>query len=230
MRDANARWSAIAPLVDQSPPPTDRLIDLALEAASRARQVDLSAVTARIASAEARRWVRQWPGEHYRFLAGLVGALEPSLVVEVGTLTGFSALTFATAVPPPSRVVTFDIVGWQDFPDTCLRDSDFEGSLEQRLADLSGAECFAQHRDLLSAADIIFMDGPKDGRFEPAFIELLLGVPKTGAVLVFDDIRLIPLLQPWRDLPLPKLDVTSFSHWSGTGLVDVVDGRFVTSS
>jgi hypothetical protein len=38
-------------------------------------------------------------------------------------------------------------------------------------------------------------------------------------VVVFDDIRVLPMLQLWRDLPFPKLDATSLGHWSGTGLL-----------
>jgi hypothetical protein len=25
----------------------------------------------------------------------------------------------------------------------------------------------------------------------------------------------------WRRLPVPKLDITSFGHWTGTGLLDL---------
>ncbi|MBM4318321.1 MAG: methyltransferase, partial [Deltaproteobacteria bacterium] len=39
-------------------------------------------------------------------------------------------------------------------------------------------------------------------------------------IVVFDDIRLMNMLRIWRNISLPKLDVTSFGHWSGTGLVD----------
>ena len=37
---------------------------------------------------------------------------------------------------------------------------------------------------------------------------------------MFDDIRLLNMIEQWRALPRPKLDLTSFGHWSGTGLVD----------
>jgi hypothetical protein len=38
-------------------------------------------------------------------------------------------------------------------------------------------------------------------------------------VLVFDDTRVRNMLHTWRDVRRPKLDLTSFGHWSGTGLV-----------
>ena len=37
---------------------------------------------------------------------------------------------------------------------------------------------------------------------------------------LFDDIKMHTMLKFWRDLPLPKLDITSFGHWSGTGLAE----------
>jgi hypothetical protein len=115
--------------------------------------------------------------------------------------------------------VTYDVVPWPDISGSVLRQSDFDGPLEQRLADLSSADVFANERVVLQNADLIFLDGPKDGRFEPLFIDQLVGLErKLPQLLVIDDIRLLVMLQLWRDLPLPKLDLTSFGHWSGTGL------------
>jgi hypothetical protein len=37
-------------------------------------------------------------------------------------------------------------------------------------------------------------------------------------LLVLDDIRLLPMVTLWEDLRLRKLDLTSFGHWSGTGI------------
>jgi hypothetical protein len=42
--------------------------------------------------------------------------------------------------------------------------------------------------------------------------------------LLLDDIRLLPMVGLWRSIASPKLDLTSFGHWSGTGLVDVHEG------
>lgn len=43
---------------------------------------------------------------------------------------------------------------------------------------------------------------------------------KTAPIVMFDDIRLWNMLAIWWRLDRPKLDLTSFWHWSGTGLVD----------
>jgi caffeoyl-CoA O-methyltransferase len=44
-----------------------------------------------------------------RFLSFLVSMLRPQLVLEIGTFTGYSALSMAEALPPGGRLVTCDI-------------------------------------------------------------------------------------------------------------------------
>jgi predicted O-methyltransferase YrrM len=199
---------------DQHPPPSRELVDIAAAAISAARLVDLSRLAARAQNDLQRGWFNQWPGEHYRLLRALVETLDPDLVVEVGTFTGMGTLTLAGA---NRRIVTYDIIPWHAIPDSLLRDSDF-GSVEQRLGDLSDPEAFRRERALLADADLIFVDAPKNAVFEPAFLPLLLPTMKSGALLVLDDIRFRTMAELWRDLPLPKLDMTAFGHVSGTGL------------
>ena len=42
--------------------------------------------------------------------------------------------------------------------------------------------------------------------------------PTRRQLLVIDDIRVVSMVELWQNLPIAKLDVTSFGHWSGTGL------------
>jgi len=44
-----------------------------------------------------------------RFLAAVVAMLRPALVLEIGTFTGYSALSMAEALPPGGHIVTCDI-------------------------------------------------------------------------------------------------------------------------
>lgn len=74
---------------------------------------------------------------------------------------------------------------------------------------------------MFQAADFIFIDGPKDGVTELRFIEALASLPlPRNPVVMFDDVRVLNMIEVWRRLNRPKLDITSFGHWSGTGLVD----------
>jgi caffeoyl-CoA O-methyltransferase len=44
-----------------------------------------------------------------RLLTALVAMIRPRLVLEIGTFTGYSALSMAEALPPDGRIVTCDI-------------------------------------------------------------------------------------------------------------------------
>ncbi|MGH3322149.1 MAG: class I SAM-dependent methyltransferase [Streptosporangiaceae bacterium] len=210
-------WTVMMSQEDQRHHPNDRLLDLALAAAAHARRVDLTWLAER-ASAEERDFVGHWPGEHYRLLAACVEHLRPRLVVEIGTFTGLSALAAKAHLPADGRVVTYDIAPWWSFPDAVLDDSDLDDRLEQRLGDLGDSDFFATQVETLAEADLMLLDGPKDGRFEPKFLQLYLPIFRsTDTVLVVDDIRFVNMIQLWRDLPHPKLDLTSFGHWTGTG-------------
>jgi predicted O-methyltransferase YrrM len=216
----HAELSVISSADDDCAKPSDRLLDIALQAANRARCVSMDAVT--------RRMTRQpyypevWPGEHYKLLAGIIAVCKPQIVVEIGTFTGLSALAMREALPADSRLVTFDIIPWNKFPDTCLSAADFASPrLEQIIADVSVPEVMRRHADLFQSADVIFADGPKDGQFEQTLLDRMeeLRLPKSPLVIL-DDIRVWNMLAIWRGIRRPKLDVTSLGHWSGTGLID----------
>jgi predicted O-methyltransferase YrrM len=216
-----------------------RLMELALEACRvAAREVDFSDIAARPGC---KRWLTVWPGEHYKLLAGLVKVLRPKVAIEIGTAEGLSALAMKKYMPEGGRVVTFDIVPWDQISDTILKKEDFGGEnsefriqnpeehptpgvegtrIEQRLGNLAEREVFEKHREVFEAVEFLFIDGPKDNNFEWRLLEYLKTVNfRKPPILVFDDTRLWSMLKFWRELPYPKLDLTSFGHSSGTGLV-----------
>lgn len=219
-RARHCEYSAIFSADDAVSRPSGRLLDLALEAVRAARGVSLKEISARMKTGPF--YPEVWPGENYKLLAGLALALKPGCVVEIGTYTGLSALTLRKFLPPASRLFTFDIAGWRSFADTCFLEEDFsDGRLVQHLSNLADPAEVSRHGDLLKSADLVFLDAPKDGVTEQKFLDNFrkLGLKK-GAILVFDDIRLWNMLKIWRELSLPKLDLTSFGHWSGTGLAE----------
>ena len=212
--------SLISSSDDELSRPSDRLIDVAMNSVTAARRIALPDVSARVPQPPL--WPDVWPGEHYRLLAGLVDVLKPRVIIEIGTYTGLSALAIKDRMPGDSRLVTFDILPWDTIPHSHLIASDFsDGRLQQVIADLADPTAFQTHLPLLQEADLIFVDGPKNVTFEEAFLKQLstADLPKEP-LLVFDDIRLWNMLRIWRGITKPKLDLTSFGHWSGTGLVD----------
>ncbi|MBI2843609.1 MAG: methyltransferase [Armatimonadetes bacterium] len=200
--------------------PSQYLISVALDAIRNALNVSLEDISTRIRTPP--RFPNIWPGEHYKLLAGLVLALKPSVVVEVGTYTGLSALAMSKYLPHGSKLVTFDVVDWKAIPDSCLREDDFrDGGFVQYVADLSDPRVALEYGDQLAEAGLIFFDAAKDGIMEQKFLENLRLIRfRTNPLLVFDDIRVWNMLGIWQDIRLPKLDLTSFGHWSGTGIVE----------
>lgn len=195
------------------------LIEFALKAVAKTLEVDIADLCGRLPQD---KWHPDfWPGEHYRLLAGLVALLQPRIVVEIGTERGLSALCLKKYLPPAGKVITFDIVPWRAFSNTYLREEDFaDGRLNQEIADLSKPQVFEKYKSLIREADLIFADGPKDGKFEWVLASHLNAVlTEKSTYVVFDDIRDLNMLKFWRELPWPKLDLTSFGHWTGTGLV-----------
>ena len=224
-----ARWRldelgehvAVSGVVSQHDGPgraNQRLLDLVPVLFQRARRAELPLLRERGAP----ELFHLFPGEHYRLLAALVAELAPNKVVEIGTDRGLSALAMLGALPPGASLTTVDVKRWDDVEGTFLRDSDFAaGRLEQIVPDFGSRQAVEKHADLFRSAELIFIDGPKDGIFERRLLSDFesLGVRK-NTLLVFDDIRLWNMLSIWRGIPHPKIDLTSLGHYTGTGLVD----------
>src|SRR5207248_1137246 len=92
-------------------------------------------------------------------------------------------------LPADGRLVTFDLIPWENYPDVRLTAADFaDGQLMQYTEDLSDSAVFASHSELLSAADIIFLDAAKDGRLEQVLLEHLARLKfRKPALLILDD-------------------------------------------
>ena len=169
-------------------------------------------------------------GEHYRLFAALTEILDPKVVVEIGTSTGASARSFLDFSASDAKVYTFDVIPWNKFDfagGTWLKESDFtSGKLTQYLDDLSVDTLFSKHTELIASADILFCDAPKDGKFEYELFDRLAKVKMLHKerYLILDDIKFLNMAALWRKIASPKIDITSFGHWSGTGLVDISNG------
>jgi len=195
------------------------LLKLALEAIQKASETDLKVLAGSFA-ADTAGFITAWPGEHYRLLAGIASVVKPRLAIEIGTATGASALCVKKQLLPGCRLISYDIVPWDEYPQTGLRKTDFDGQLEQRVMDLTRPETAAGQRETFKAADLIFIDAAKDGRMEQVFCDYLDSVKfDRPPLVVFDDIKFYEMIDVWHGIRHPKIDLTSFGHWSGTGLV-----------
>lgn len=76
----------------------------------------------------------------------------------------------------------------------------------------------------MEKANLIFIDAEKDGITEEKFLEKFYEVDfEEKVVILLDDIRLWNMLKIWRDISRPKLDLSSFGHLAGTGIVEWTD-------
>ncbi len=212
VRVAHGEYSMILSLHDDTPP-TSQLIDLSLQAISESRYIDLSFISKRMKTPP--YYPNIWPGEHYKLLAAFIKVLQPEQVIEIGTSTGLSML--ALQIFLKGKLTTFDIRPWASYPDTALTEED---KVEQIVADLSEEATFFQHQKLLQKAELVFIDATHDGKLETKLLSLFTGLSFTKpCYIILDDIRVWTMLKAWRDISLPKLDLTSFGHWSGTGII-----------
>jgi len=149
-------------------------------------------------------------------------AIKPRQVIEIGTGTGLSCLSMKKFIPKGSKIATFDITGWKEDTQSHLEEGDFtDGTLIQYTDDLRDPKIIDKHRSILERSEIIFIDAAKDGSMEQILMNNLRTISfKQKVLFVFDDIRLWNMLGIWRNISVPKMDMTSFGSWSGTGFVE----------
>lgn len=168
-----------------------------------------------------------FPGEHYRLLSGLIRTINPQTVIDIGTYRGCSARIAIDYSAINCKTYTFDLFDYLAFDWTVLNEEDFiHRHLFQHCENLAQEDVFEKHKQLLMDAEFIILDGPKDSEFEPKFLKLLSSLSATNKPkwLFIDDIHFDNMLPLWRAIKSPKIDLTSFGHFSGSGLVDLQNG------
>jgi len=211
--------SFVISIDDDPASPDDVLFDISLKAIDLARRTNLDEIASR--GNNVGEIINCWPGEHYRLLSAIVQVLEPKTVIEIGTASGASALAMLKFMASGTRLYTFDLVPWRESPGHILTNADFhDGRLVQLTDDITVRDGLMHHIEIVRAAELIFVDAAKDGVTEVRFLELLAEVSFANrAVIVFDDIRLYNMLAVWRRIASPKVDLTSFGHFTGTGMI-----------
>jgi len=205
---------------DETHSPTQNLIDLSLLVAHKASKLDLQQV-ARCFPDSMARLINVWPGEHYKLLAGLIDTLKPETVIEIGTTDGASTLSMKSQLSVTGKITTYDPAPWNEYPGTGLSNADFDRQLQQKITDLTDPAQANAERALIEQADIIYVDSQNDVQMANELCQLFdsLSFDKTP-IIIFNEIRTLPMLKTWRNIQHAKLDMTSFGHWTGTGLVE----------
>ena len=108
------------------------------------------------------------------------------------------------------------------------------GLIQQHISNIAEVTEALKYADVLRSADLIFLDGAKNGKDEDRFLNNLADLDlcrsedgtslynsaKKGPLVLLDDIRIPNMLATWRRITLAKMDITSIGHWSGTGIID----------
>ncbi|SDZ01281.1 class I SAM-dependent methyltransferase [Pseudomonas sp. NFIX28] len=130
------------------------------------------------------RW--QVAPEQGQFLALLVSLIGARRVLEVGTFTGYSALSMAAALPEGGRLICCDIPG--DYNATARRywqEAGVAGRIELRLAPALETLTRIEQEEGVGGFDLIFIDADKANY--PAYLESALRLLRTGGLAVFDN-------------------------------------------
>ena len=159
-------------------------------------------------------YVKQWfflnsGKEHYRLLMHIVNSISKQIIIDIGTHMGASALSLATN--KNNHVYSFDIGNFRKVNFSDISNITFcEDNVE---------EC-PKYNPLILTSSLIFLDvSPHDGVFETKFYNFL-SENKYKGLLGLDDIHLNPEMESfWNNIKHKKFDLTSYGHWSGTGMV-----------
>jgi len=210
-------WVPAVPQAELLPPLEERHASFLVNVLEETLESDIHEVAASLIQQADRDYALLWPGEHYRLLAGFASAMRPSLAVEIGTWQGAAAAVLADK---SARVVTFDVVPLNEIPGAICDLVERYPNVTQVICDLILDENRSVYADLFQRAELVFVDGPKDGVFEPTVVPKILEMMRPGSVMVLDDIRFAGMQDLWRfKINYPRIDLGSFGHSSGTGVV-----------
>lgn len=165
-----------------------------------------------------------FPGEHYRMLVGIINTENFKNFIEIGTGSGIASKAILNKTN--ADINTFDIIPWRE-DDSHLTKVEFSNKrLTQIIEDLSNPDSFKKYLELISNSDLILLDADKSGIFEDSLLTKIstISFETKYRLLFIDDIRYFSMYRIWKKIHNPKIDLTSFGHWSGSGLVDISNG------
>lgn len=126
--------------------------------------------------------------EEGALLAFLVTSLRADRIVEIGTFTGYSALTMALAQSPNGRIITLDISDeFTRFGRAAWAESGVDHKIDLRLAD--GPDSMTRIQadpDWMGRTDLVFIDADKE-RYD-TYYEQALPLLRPGGVVAIDNV------------------------------------------
>ena len=120
-----------------------------------------------------------------KLLRMLVHMVRPSLILEIGTYTGYSALSMASALPEGGRILTYEINDeLEDFTRPRIERSPWAARVDFRVGDVL-ADLPREIPDGSCPLDMVFLDGNK--RQYVDYYELSLKYLRPGGFILADN-------------------------------------------
>ena len=152
-----------------------------------------------------------------RFLATLVAVMRPHLVLELGTFTGYSALSMAEALPPGGRVVTCDI----SEKHVAIARDHFAASPYGDRIEIKVGPALDSIEALDGPFDLVFIDADKENYL--AYYEAVLPKLSDAGLIVVDNVLWSGrLIDADDDSELTRAIREFNDHLAGDDRVDVV--------
>jgi hypothetical protein len=167
--------------------------------------------------------------EHYKLLTYLSFQFNDSLILDLGTFDGMSAICLAQN--PTNRVISYDIVD-KDFSDILrpiyvnntsmeiLNHTPF--GKEYPNISFKNLDIINEDVDVLNSSVFMLLDISHNGEDERNFMNKIKQTEFDGYILC-DDIRtdIFPLRDWFDSLEWSKYDLTEVGHSTGSGLLDI---------
>lgn len=153
--------------------------------------------------------------ESYRLLIYLSDLFNDSIIIDLGTSNGASALALSSN--PKNNVISFDI---KDRTNTIIEQGDNITPIYLDNIDFITTSNFLKYLGLILSSLLIYLDIAHDGVWEKMLYNLLIENNYKG-VMIMDDIYEFPELKNmWEEIKVKKYDITKYGHYSGFGIVD----------
>ncbi len=117
-----------------------------------------------------------------RFLSFLSKLVRPSLIIEIGTYTGYSALCLAEGLSANGKLITID----SNEETNALAKKYFDRSEFKNKIEIIAGDAAKEINNLSSAIDIVFIDADK--RNYALYFDLVINKVRPGGLIIADNV------------------------------------------
>ena len=117
-----------------------------------------------------------------RFLSFIAKVYQPSLILEIGTYTGYSALCLAEGLNPTGRLITVDVnEELESFTRSFFNRSAYRDQIDYRIADAA-----VEIQAVEGPIDLVFIDADK--RNYALYFDLVISKMRSGGLILVDNV------------------------------------------